>query len=153
MKTVKEVANALGVSRQAIYKRLSTMPSTMLSIDDKGVKRISDDGQAFLRSELSTKLTTEQSSDSKVDSVVDTVIFMLQKELDAKNAQLATKDEQIDKLTSALEHTTASLHAAQALHAGTMQKQLTDGGGDSAATEPEGFIARLLKKKRSNDNR
>ena len=149
MKTVKEVANALGVSRQAIYKRLSTMPSTMLSIDDKGVKRISDDGQAFLRSELSTKLTTEQSSDSKVD----TVIFVLQKELDAKNAQLATKDEQIDKLTSALEHTTASLHAAQALHAGTMQKQLTDGGGDSAATEPEGFIARLLKKKRSNDNR
>ena len=56
---------------------------------------------------------------------------MLQKELDGKNEQIAAqtrqleaKDRQIEQLTAALENTTSSLQAAQALHAGTMQKQL-----------------------------
>jgi len=63
------------------------------------------------------------------------VVAMLQKELDIKN-------QQIESLTVALENTTASLHAAQALHVGTMQKQLTDGGDQpEPATPSKRFLA------------
>ena len=37
-------------------------------------------------------------------------------------AQYAAQQEQLTQLTAALEHTTTSLQAAQALHAGTMQQ-------------------------------
>ena len=62
--------------------------------------------------------------------------MMLQRELGVKN-------EQIDELTTALSETSKALHAAQALHAGTMQKQLLTDGLDK---ERRGFFSRLFKK-------
>ncbi len=57
---------------------------------------------------------------------------VLQQQLTVKDEQLITKDNQIaelqqqnTKLSTALENTTAALTAAQALHAGTIQQQLT----------------------------
>jgi light-regulated signal transduction histidine kinase (bacteriophytochrome) len=52
---------------------------------------------------------------------VDVLIAMLQRELEVKN-------EQIEKLSTALVAAQESAQAAQALHAGTMRK-LTDGRG------------------------
>ncbi len=56
-------------------------------------------------------------------------IDLLQEQLRVKDQQIETKDkqiaaqqEQLTQLTAALEHTTTSLQAAQALHAGTMQQ-------------------------------
>lgn len=149
MKTVREVAKDLGVSRQAIYKRLTTMPTTMVTTDDKGVTRINDDGQAFLRSELSTKQTTEQSSDSQVDSTVDTVISMLQRELDVKNEQIRELNARLAESNAALVAAQQSAQAAQLLHAGTM-KQLSDGEADELPdTEtPPTLWERLFGKKK-----
>jgi len=145
-KTVKEVADTLGVSRQAIYKRLSTMPTTTLSTSDKGVTLINADGEAFLRAELSTKQTTEQSSYSQVDSTVDMVISMLQGELDIKNEQIRELNARLAESNAALVAAQQSAQAAQLLHAGTMQKQLPHGdGGDD---EPTGFFNRLFRRKK-----
>lgn len=126
MKTVRQVADSLGVSRQAVYKRLSTMQSTMLSTDDKGVTMINAHGEAFLKKELSTKLSTEQSSDSQVDNTVDTVISMLQRELDIKNEQIRELNARLSESNSALVAAQQSAQAAQMLHAGTMQNQLSE---------------------------
>ena len=59
---------------------------------------------------------------------------MLQKELDRKNEQLAVKDKQIEELNARLSECSAALvaaqqtaQAAQALHAGTIRQQITDG--------------------------
>lgn len=59
------------------------------------------------------------------------LISMLQKELDRKNEQLSVKDKQIEELNARLAEISSALvleqqtaQAAQALHAGTMQKQL-----------------------------
>lgn len=150
MKTVKQVANDLGVSRQAIYKRLSTMESTMLSTDDKGVTLINADGQAFLRSELSINLSTEQSSDSQVDRLIDTVISMLQHELDMKNEQIRELNARLAESNAALVVAQQSAQAAQMLHAGTMHKHLGEDGVDapSNAKVPTTFFGRLFRKKK-----
>jgi hypothetical protein len=51
---------------------------------------------------------------------------MLRCELDVKNKQIEDLTSANRDLTAALEHTTASLNAAQVLHAGTMQNNLLD---------------------------
>lgn len=60
------------------------------------------------------------------------LIAMLQKELDLKSEQLVVKDKQIEELNERLAESNAALVAAQqtaqtaqALHAGTIQQQLT----------------------------
>lgn len=148
MKTVREVANALGVSRQAVYKRLSTIPTTMLSKDDNGVTRINTDGEAFLRDELSTKQTTEQSGNSQGDSMVDTIISMLKQELDIKNEQIRELNARLAESNAALVNAQQSVQAAQMLHAGTMQKQLTSGEVAADGKKPTGFISRLFGRKK-----
>jgi len=66
-----------------------------------------------------------------------TLIAMLQGELDRKSEQLAVKDKQIEELNARLAEVSSALvvaqqtaQAAQALHAGTIRQQLTDGEDD-----------------------
>lgn len=73
------------------------------------------------------------------------LIAMLQRELDLKSEQLAVKDKQIEELNARMAESNAALIAAQqtaqavqALHAGTIQKQLIEGDPEEA---PENFGA------------
>ncbi len=66
-------------------------------------------------------------------TVKDHQIQILQDQLISKDNQIAEKDrqikllqEQITQLTNAMENLTTALNAEQALHAGTIQKQLTE---------------------------
>ena len=149
MKTVKQVAADLGVSRQAVYRKLSALPSGILSTDNKGVQRINADGEAILRNMLSVNLSAEQSADCPPDKVVDTIITMLKRDNEVLHKELEIKNQQIAALNSALAAAQQSAQAAQVLHAGTMQKQLTDGGADQP--EPDApakrFFAWIFKKK------
>ena len=72
------------------------------------------------------------------------LISMLQKELDRKNEQLAVKDKQIEELNARLAEVSSALvvaqqtaQAAQALHAGTIRQQLTDGEADPSEKDGE----------------
>ena len=63
----------------------------------------------------------------------DIQIQMLQKQLETKDYQITEKDrqirllqEQISQLTSSMDNLATALSAAQALHAGTIQKQLVE---------------------------
>ena len=64
----------------------------------------------------------------------DKLIIVLQTTIDTLQGQLAVKDKQIEELNARLAEASAALvaaqqtaQAAQALHAGTIQKQLIDG--------------------------
>jgi len=76
---------------------------------------------------------------------------LFQQELEAKNKLIDEQQQSINKLTTALEQTTASLQAAQLLHGGTMQQHLTtDSGegvpGQAQTQKPKGIFARLFGK-------
>ena len=164
-KTIKQIADEIGVSKQAIFYRIKKPPlsNALQPFTSKfdGVLTVSFDGEILIKSAFNHNKGVKEPSnfDVKENQSFDALYTMFQRELDAKNEQLREKDEQLkardrqlENLTAALEHTTESLHAAQALHAGTIQKQLTDGGGDPAEPNPpRGIIARLFKKKRSNE--
>ena len=90
------------------------------------------------------------------------LIEVLQKQLALLNEQLSIKDgqikayqEQIRILTDSLHDATAALTTEQALHAGTIQRQLTEQSGQEdvlsedqkQSKQKQGFFARIFERK------
>ena len=110
--TVAEFAKKLGISRQSAYRKIDRYLSQYCKLDN-GQKYISE--AAFKDKKLVRELQEiRQSADS-----IDTVLNLLQE-------QLARKDEQIEKLQDQLTELTKAFREAQALHADTIQRELTD---------------------------
>jgi predicted transcriptional regulator len=133
-KTIKQIADELGVSKTAIRKRFTdefkskyvqTNPDGSLQVTDEGCKLI----EKSLRKSVETPQTkfAENSENQGFHELVAAqkeTITLLKEELSEKNeqirtlqAQLTAKDEQIGQITAAMENTAAALNAAQALHA------------------------------------
>ncbi len=110
-----------------------------------------------------------QPDSGELSPTISQLVAMLQEELTAKNKELEIKNQElmnkdsqleaqqqtITDLTSALQNTTNSLHAAHALHAGTMQNQIEAKAEeevdthDSTQASPQtlkGFWGRWFKK-------
>ncbi|MBQ5563034.1 MAG: hypothetical protein IIT39_06580, partial [Clostridia bacterium] len=97
-------------------------------------------------------------------SVKDNQIQMLQEQLIEKDnqikllqEQLIAKDNQIGQITAAMESMATALTAEQALHAGTIQKQLAEHSVMEEPNEPEqpkqkqSIFSRLFGKKGNSD--
>lgn len=104
---------------------------------------------------------TEQSNGAHTDHIrsdpyereqSEAIIKVLQATIDTLQGQLDIKDRQIERQATTIENLSASLAAAQALHAGTIQQQLAEGDEQtndvikSEKTE-KGFLARLFRSK------
>lgn len=125
--SVKEYARHAGITEQAVYKKLRNEKS------DLHQYLVVQNHKKYIKKEalklIEDKPTTEKLESENLREMVDLLksqiaekdaqIYHLQK----INDQLATSNSQLSK---ALEDTTASLHAAQALHAQTLQ-QLQEG--------------------------
>lgn len=183
--TVKQLADSLGVTKTAIRKRftdefranhLQTLENGVLVIDDDGCKLIAETLQSptnyipeSMKTPSESVAETTTTAETALLETLQTTIEMMQQQLAAKDAQIAAKDEQLSMLgkslqdttaalsaaQDALQSTTAALTAAQALHAGTIQQQLTDRSGssgehseDATVEEPKrNFWQRLFGKK------
>ena len=110
-----EVAKALGVSRQTIYNRMTKDLSNYVKVVD-GKKRLDIGVLDYLGVKQNVKNPTTD---------FDSIVKALTNELEVKNQQILALTEQNKELTAALQNTTQSLLAAQALHASTV-KQLPD---------------------------
>lgn len=140
MKTIREIADEIGVSKQAVFKKIKREPlSTSLqgltsTVD--GRLTVSVDGEKLIKQAFSagTPSTNHQPVDGQVDGPVDGLIAVLQATIDTLQGQLEVKDRQIEqqaqtitRLSDALVAAQQTAAAAQALHAGTIQQQLLSG--------------------------
>ena len=138
MKTIRQIADELGIDKQRVYRFIRRYRITDVH-RDTGVMWYDEAAETqIIEHFLKNSTSSEAHQITSGDTVIDTVITMLQRELEIKN-------QQIEQLNIALERTTASLQAAQALHGGTIQKQLTD--GLSNQEEPKGFLTRIFRKR------
>jgi predicted transcriptional regulator len=149
VKTIKQLADEIGVSKTAIRKKMTEEVKTKFAETVSGTIYILPEGQELIRqafSQGSAQTRFSGVSANQLPSISDEVsslISMLQVQLEVKDKQIEARDIQIGELTAALENTTASLHAAQALHAGTMHKQLKSGAED----RPIGLWDRIFRRK------
>lgn len=132
MKTIKELANELGVSKTAVMKKIDNLGlreklaknGNRLAIREPEEKLIIE---AFSKKESTTanqKTPTKSTTANQKVGDLEELISSLLEQLKAKDLQLAKKDEQIEALQNQMSQTTAALlaaqesvKAAQALHA------------------------------------
>lgn len=151
--TVKEFAKEAGISTQRVYQLLAkdlqsyckvignTKYINISALERFTTKPICKDLQEDLPSDL-------QAFTKALQDQIDT----LQKHNDLLTQQLEVKDKQINTLTESLQATTAALTSAQALHAGTIQGQLTmqsERSDDMPQAEEtkRGILKRIFKRK------
>ena len=159
MKTIRQIADEIGVSKQTVYKRYKGKLYTVCAPyahTEQGVLYIEEQGetlikQDFLQKECSigahTYAHTERSNGAVLEQSENAgVVAVLQTTIDTLQGQLAIKDKQIEELNARLAEVSSALvaaqqtaQAAQALHAGTIQQQLLSGesGADQQGREPE----------------
>jgi len=131
MKTIRQIASEIGVSKQAVHQKIKREPlSTSLrqftsTVD--GVVYIDVVGENLVKSAFSNQAVNkvDVNEPSIVDGRVDRLIDMLQTELEIKN-------KQIDELNARLSEAHAIINSEQVLHGGTIQKQLLDGDGHTS---------------------
>lgn len=156
--TIAEFAELAGVSRQSIYKQMSTRLSKYCKlVDNKKMIEYRALAEVF---GIPVEQPCQPENDNSVNHNVnpsepfEEIIEMLRNELEVKNRQITTLQEQNIQLTETIAKMSDSLQAAQALHAGTIQQQL-EGPVEhqsESAPEPEseslkvGFWARLFRR-------
>ena len=167
MKTIREIADEIGVSKQAVFKKIKREPlSTSLrgltsTVD--GRLTVSVDGEKLIKQAFSQDVPSTDHQpvdgvvDGQVDGPVDGMIAVLQATIGTLQGQLEVKDRQIEqqaqtitRLSDALIAVQQTAAAAQALHAGTIQQQLRTGeaGEDQQGQEPEqkrGWFSKLFR--------
>lgn len=163
-KTIKEIADELGVSKTAVSKQIANLGlrsslrknGNQFAIENQQEKLIKMAfrknkqreiaGENLVSDEQSqTKSQTTNANQSQTENhEVCDLVGVLQTTVDTLQAQLAVKDEQIRELNARLAECSTALlaaqetaRAAQALHAGTIQKQLSDAGEERAASVPD----------------
>ena len=164
----------LQIKMQLAQNEKSKIENLKLQTDDQkskteNLKSQTDDQKSKIEN-LKSQTDDQKSKTENLKSQTDNqnLILILEKQLSLLNEQLAIKDEQIMDyreqikfyqeqilmLTQSLHDATTALTAAQALHAGTIQKQLTEHSlMDQSSGEPEvhkqkqGFLSRLFGRK------
>ena len=168
MKTIRQIADEIGVSKQAVYKRYKGKLYTVCAPyahTEQGVLYLSEQAetlikQDFLRdgcpngshtdthTERSIGAVPEQSQEDSVVAVLQATIDTLQGQLEVKDRQIEQQAQTITRLTDALAAAQQTAAAAQALHAGTIQQQLLTGEAGADQQEPEqkrGWFSKLFR--------
>nr|WP_270385942.1 MULTISPECIES: hypothetical protein [unclassified Butyricicoccus] len=156
-KTIKEIADELGVSKTAVSKQIANLGlrsslrknGNQFAIENQQEKLIK---MAFLKNKQREKVNENSVSDEQSQTKSQTAnanqsqtenheVCVLQTTVDTLQEQLSVKDQQIRELNARLAECSAALlaaqetaRAAQALHAGTIQQQLSDGEDHAAAS-------------------
>ena len=146
--TIAEISVECGVSEQAIR---AWCRRNHVAKDAKGSFAISEVQktaiyQHYLGIDRKQVSQPAKASCETCETSETALITMLQRELDRKSEQLAVKDKQIAELNERLSECSAALLAAQALHAGTIQQQLTDGATDPGQEKPQADVVSGEKK-------
>ena len=111
MKTIRQIADEIGVSKQAVYKRYKGKLHTVCAPyahTEQGVLYLSEQAetlikQDFLKADRSNGAHTERPIGAVSEQLKEAdVVSVLQATIDTLQEQLEVKDQQIEKLTEAL---------------------------------------------------
>lgn len=120
MKTIRQIADELGVSKTAVRKKIENLGlsekvqtiGNRIELDEMQEKLIKS---SFLKKESETKIEDEVFEKTETLRLVSGMVSTL-------TEQLKEKDKQIERLQMELENAQKSIDQAQQLHAMTEQK-------------------------------
>lgn len=145
-KTIKEIADELGVEKQKVYRYIKQHRISEVHHEAhqrSGAKYYDEAAETLIKQGFSSQTASSESHrevhheahQKRINEAVnEAVIDMLRKELEIKNEQIRELNARLAEVSSALVAAQQTAQVAQALHAGTIRQQLTSG---DAAEEPE----------------
>ncbi len=174
--TIKQLANQLGVSKTTISKAISALglqgdlkrSGNKYLLSDAQIERVktqienqksqtaSEKSQTANQNALIEVLQKQLSLLNEQLNIKDDQIREYQEQISLLQEQIVSKDKQIEQITVAMENITAALTASQALHAVTIQRQLTEQSSnkENTASDPleqpkqkQGFFSKFFGKK------
>lgn len=136
MKTIRQIADEIGVSKTAVNKQIANLGLRSGLRKNGNQFAIDEHQEALIKQAFSEKSQTEIENQSQTKTQTENhevgdLVCVLQATIDTLQGQLEVKDRQIEKLTEALVAAQKTAAAAQALHAGTIQQQLVTGEAGS----------------------
>jgi len=142
MKTIRQIADEIGVSKTAVNKQIANLGLRSGLRKNGNQFAIDEHQEALIKQAFSEKSQTEIENQSQTKTQTENhevgdLVCVLQATIDTLQGQLEVKDRQIAKLTEALVAAQQTAAAAQALHAGTIQQQLITGEAGTDQQEPE----------------
>ncbi|WP_438758985.1 DUF536 domain-containing protein [Enterococcus sp. AZ126] len=93
-KTLKEIADELGISKDKVRYRVGKLPRNF-TYQKNGITYLRNNGYKKILEELGVEISTPNSAASHTQNLTDSTFSILKKELEEKNTQLANKDEQL----------------------------------------------------------
>ena len=153
MKTIRQIADEIGVSKTAVNKQIANLGLRSGLRKNGNQFAIDEHQEALIKQAFSEKSQTEIENQSQTKTQTENhevgdLVCVLQATIDTLQGQLEVKDRQIAKLTEALVAAQQTAAAAQALHAGTMKQQLLSGESGADQQEPEqkrGWFSKLFR--------
>ena len=139
MKTIRQIADEIGVSKTAVSKQIANLGlrsglrknGNQFAIDEHQEALIkqafSEKSQTEIENQSQTKTQTENHEVGDLVCVLQATIDTLQGQLEVKDRQIEQQAQTITRLTDALAAAQQTAAAAQALHAGTLQQQFLTG--------------------------
>ena len=142
MKTIRQIADEIGVSKTAVNKQIANLGLRSGLRKNGNQFAIDEHQEALIKQAFFEKTQTEIENQSQTKTQTENhevgdLVCVLQATIDTLQGQLEVKDRQIAKLTEALVAAQQTAAAAQALHAGTIQQQLLTGEAGADQQEPE----------------
>jgi len=133
-KTIKQIADEIGVSKQRVYRFIKKnriceahhdvhRDTVVMYYDEVAETLIA---QHFSESNRISDVHHDALQTTSSDTVSDAVIAMLQRELEIKNEQIRELNARLAESSAALVAAQQLAQTAQLLHGGTMRKQLSD---------------------------
>lgn len=149
MKTIRQIADEIGVSKTAVSKQIENLGlrsslrknGNQFAIDEHQEALIKqaffEKTQTEIENQSQTKTQTENREVGDLVCVLQATIDTLQGQLEVKDRQIEQQAQTITRLTDALAAAQQTAVAAQALHAGTIQQQLVAGEGEELQQKRE----------------
>lgn len=172
MKTIKQLADEIGVTKQAVFYRIKKAPLSnalqplIENID--GVLMVSFDGETLIKQAFSVDIdkpfadknvsNSIPNFDSNMIKLVQDNISVLQQQLKIKDSQLEIRDKQVEELTNAVRIQAESINAdrknelAETLidrHRELSDSESSDDPLENPENQPvkQGLFKRLFKRK------
>lgn len=167
MKTIRQIADEIGVSKTAVSKQIANLGlrsglrknGNQFAIDERQEALIK---QAFLEktqtenaNQSQTKTQIENYEVGDLVCVLQTTIDTLQGQLEVKDRQIEQQAQTITRLTDALAAAQQTAETAQVLHAGTIQQQLITCEIGEKQQKPEkklSWLDKILRKNIEKEN-
>ena len=129
MKTIKQIADELGVSKTAVRNQIENL-GLRSSLQKNGNQFAINETQesliksAFFKKESQTTYCKPVCDESESLRLLNEVIFTLREQLAQKDKQIEELNKRLAEATEAYREAQTSANTAQALHAGTIQHLL-----------------------------